>query len=142
MKEILVFPEVLESIKINVFKLEHKNILVKENSFLPLMISRAWNMKLKLLINSKEWMDLYIYIYIYIQIYPEMPYAIIRLPILGVEIARARKRFLHTLFWHVSPQPATVTQSAQTTIPLNHHKTLGLRRSKKKWWAICIYVYI
>ena len=140
MKEILVFPEVLESIKINVFKLKHKNILVKENIFLPLMIARAWNLKLKILINSKEWIGLYIYIYI--QIYQEMPYAIIRLLILRVEIARARKRFLQTLFWHVTPQHATVTQSAQTTIPPNHHKALQLSRSKIKWWAICINVCI
>ena len=35
-------------------------------------------------------------------------------PILGVEIARARKRFSHPL---LTGKPATMTQSAQTTIP-------------------------
>ena len=33
-----------------------------------------------------------------------------------------------------------MTQSAQTTIPPNHHKILGLSYSKMKWWAIYIYL--
>ena len=52
------------------------------------------------------------FIYIYIQIYQWMSQS--DYPILGVEIARARKRFQHPL---LTSKPATMTWSAQTTIP-------------------------
>ena len=54
-------------------------------------------------------------------------------PTLGAEIARARERFQHPV---VTSKPATMTQSAQTTIPPNHHKALALSHSKMKWSAI------
>ena len=56
---------------------------------------------------------LYIYKYIYF-IYTNLPVSDIDYPILGAEIARARKRFWHPL---LTSKPATMTQSAQTTIP-------------------------
>ena len=34
-----------------------------------------------------------------------------------------------------------MTQSAQTTVPLIHHKALWLSRSKIIWWAIYIQIY-
>ena len=48
----------------------------------------------------------------------------------GAEIARVKKCFLHTLFSQVNRQSATITQSAQTTIPpnaprLSHSKING-----------------
>ena len=61
---------------------------------------------------------------------PSHPIVIVRQPHLGVEIASARKRFLHTL---LTSKLATMTQSAQTTIPPNRHKAPGLSGSKIKW---------
>ena len=62
------------------------------------------------------------------QIYQEMPES--DYPILGAEIARARRRhFLHPL---LASKPATMAQSAQTTIHSNCHKALGLSRSRRK----------
>ena len=55
---------------------------------------------------------IYIYVYIYIYIYIYIYYIN---PILGVETARARKRFQHPLL--IMSHPATMTQDAQTTIP-------------------------
>ena len=48
--------------------------------------------------------------------------------ILRVEIAMARKRFWHPL---LTNKLATMTQSDQTTITLNHHMTLYARFSLK-----------
>ena len=56
--------------------------------------------------NTKEWIGLYSEI-IFILIYS------------GAEIARVRKGFSHTLFLQVNPKSATITQSAETTIPPN-----------------------
>ena len=46
------------------------------------------------------------------------------------------------MFYHplLTSQPATMTKSAQTTIPPNHQKALGLSCSKIKWHAICIQI--
>ena len=57
-------------------------------------------------------------------------------PILGGEIARAMKRFQHPL---VAGKPATITHSAQTTIPSYQpqgQRPKALRRSKLKWGPI------
>ena len=51
-------------------------------------------------------------------------------PILGVKKSRVKKRFKQPL---LTSKPATLTQSAQTTIPTNSYKALGLSRSKIKW---------
>ena len=58
-------------------------------------------------------------------------------PILGAEVAR-ETAFQHPL---LTSKPATVTQSAQSAIPLNLHKALGLSRSKMKWYATYIQIY-
>ena len=58
---------------------------------------------------------IYIFIFIYTYINTNLPInAIVRLPLLGVEIARVRKRLQQPL---LTRKPATMTQSAQTTIP-------------------------
>ena len=58
---------------------------------------------------------IYIFIFIYTYINTNLPRnAIVRLPLLGVEIARVRKRLQQPL---LTRKPATMTQSAQTTIP-------------------------
>ena len=66
---------------------------------------------------------IYIYIYICICIYvysnANLPAnAIVRLPNLGSEIAKARRHFKHPL---LTSQLTTMTESAQTTIPLYQH---------------------
>ena len=48
-------------------------------------------------------------------------------PILGAEIARARKRFQHPL---LTSKPVTMTQSAQTTIPPYQHKGIELQQDE------------
>ena len=67
------------------------------------------------------------------QIDQEMPKS--DYPILGAEIARASKSFYQTL---LRSKPATMTQSAQNTMPPNCHRALGLSHSKIKWGAISI----
>ena len=42
---------------------------------------------------------------------------------------KGKKRFQHGL---LTSKPATMTQSSQAIIPPNHHKALGMSRSKKK----------
>ena len=67
-------------------------------------------------------------------IYPNLPRnVVIRLshPWSG-DSQGVRKRFKHTL---LTSEPATLTQSAETTIPSNYHKVLGLSCSKIKWRA-------
>ena len=44
--------------------------------------------------------------------------------------------FLDKQYWTI-----IVTQNAQTTIPPNHHKVLGLSYNKIKWWAMYIQIY-
>ena len=60
------------------------------------------------------------------QIYQEMSYAIVRLPHPQSRDSQGQETLTHTL-------TATTTQSAQTTIPPNHHNALGLSRNKIKW---------
>ena len=51
--------------------------------------------------------------------------------------SQGQRTFLASL---LLTKPATMTQSAQTTITPNQQKALGLSRSKIKWWAIYIYI--
>ena len=126
MKEIFIFPDVLQPIKIHVFVLKHKNILVKENNYLP---DDRKSVKLEV-VNAK---CIYVYIYIYTKIYQEMSYAIVRLPHPRSGDSQGEETFFaHPL---LTIKPATRnydTHSAQTTIPPNHHKALRLSRGKKK----------
>ena len=50
--------------------------------------------------------------------------------ILRAKIARRPGNVFSTL---LTSEPATITQIAQTTIPPNHLKALGLNHSKVKW---------
>ena len=50
--------------------------------------------------------------------------------ILRTKIARRPGNVFSTL---LTSEPATITQIAQTTIPPNHLKALGLNHSKVKW---------
>ena len=69
-----------------------------------------------------------IYIYIYIYIYPNVPTdAIVRLT-----HPRSGDRQETFLAPSANKETATMTESAQTTIFPNHHKALGLSRSKIK----------
>ena len=76
--------------------------------------------------------NIYIYIYIYIYKFTKKCQTPDYL-ILGLAIARARKRFQHPL---LTIQPANMTQSAQTTIPPNRHKELGLSATKIKCLSV------
>ena len=71
-------------------------------------------------------------------IYTNLPVnAIVRLPILRVETARARKRFQHPL---LTSKPTTMTKSAQTTIPL--YQPLGQRDWFEAKWNCEPYIQI
>ena len=70
---------------------------------------------IKYIIYNIIYIYIYIFIFIYTYINTNLPInAIVRLPLLGVEIARVRKRLQQPL---LTRKPTTMTQSAQTTIP-------------------------
>ena len=69
-----------------------------------------------------------------------MPYS--DYPILGAEMARARKRFWHPL---LTSKPATMTQCLNHYPSLSNLKSKGLSLTKMKWCAnryIYIYIYM
>ena len=62
-----------------------------------------------------------------------MSYAIVRLPHPRSEDSQSEETFFAHLLLTIKPATRNYdTQSAQTTIPPNHHKVLRLSRGKKK----------
>ena len=60
----------------------------------------------------------------------------------GAETANVRKGFSHTLFLQVNPKPATITQSAQTTIPPNAPRLSRSKINGELYAYIYIHIYI
>ena len=118
-------------------------------------LSVITTMALWQLMHLDMWCMVYIHMYVYTQyiyIYNNLPVnAIVRLPILRKEIARARKRFQHPL---LTSRPPTMTQCSNYYSFLSTLRSKGLSHSKIKWWHdhthlrmytcvyVCVYIYI